>query len=44
MSLEEEAETNHILTGADYVGGGEADEEPGPPPEQRGNRKNANYS
>ena len=32
----EEAELNHILAGADYVEGGEADEEPGSSPELLG--------
>ena len=43
MNLEQ-AELDHILAGADYVEGGEANEEPGPSPEQRGKRETANYS
>ena len=43
MNLEEEAELDYILAGADYVEGGEVDEEPGPSPEQRGKREPANY-
>ena len=42
MNLEEEAELDRILAGADYVEGCEADEEPGPSPEQRSNRETAN--
>ena len=44
MNLEEEAELDLILAGADYVKGGKEDEEPGPSPEQRGKRETANYS
>ena len=35
-NLEEEAELDRILAGADYVEGGKADEEPGPSPELLG--------
>ena len=44
MNLEEEAELDCILAGADYVEGGEADEEPGPSPEQHGKRETAHCS
>ena len=44
MNLEEEAELNRTLAGADYVEGCKADEEPGRSPEQRGNREIATYS
>ena len=44
MNLEEGTELDHILAGVDYVEGGEADEEPGPSPEQHGKRETANYS
>ena len=44
MNLEEEAELDRILAGAGYVKGGEADEQPGPSPEQRGKRETAKYS
>ena len=36
MNLEEEAELDRILAGADCVTSGEADEEPGPSPELLG--------
>ena len=42
--FEEEGELDRILAGADYVEGGEADEEPGLSPEQRGKRETTNYS
>ena len=44
MNPEQEAVLDRILAGADYVEGGEADEEPGPSPEQRGKRETANFS
>ena len=43
MNLED-AELDRILAEADYVEGGEANEEPEPSPDQRGKRETANYS